>query len=117
MLPGEVGQRYRQELAIDAGCSSPLFNTWREDVKERSVAVANPYDYISNPLSSEFQLFLAILGKQWVSGDLLELIILEFQYRLHCDYHYTEEEAKRYAERIRNALTENRKSYVKDFMG
>jgi hypothetical protein len=117
MLPGQVGERYRQELSIDAGCSSSLFNTWRDDVRERSVAEAQPYDYLSNPLPPEFQLFLGVLGKQWISSDVLALTLYTFHVRLRSDLHYTEEEAARYIEYIDRLFNENRKSYVDDFMG
>lgn len=30
--PGELGEKYRKALSIGAGCSSPLFNTDRENI-------------------------------------------------------------------------------------
>jgi len=117
LLPGEVGERYRKELAINAGCSSSLFNTWREDVHKRSVTEASPYDHVSNPIPPDFQLFLGILANQWVSGDLLYLTALQLQERLEKDLHYTKEEAAEYIVHVLKIFNENRKSYVKDFMG
>lgn len=113
MIPGSVGEKYRQELSIGAGCSSSL-NTWRQDVRQRNTLAANP---VSNPIPSEFQLFLGVLGNQWVSGDLLALTIMAFQTRLQSDLHYSEEEAAEYVRFIERLFSENRKSYVKDFMG
>lgn len=113
MLPGAVGERYRNELSIGAGCCSSL-NTWRRDVRRRNVLEANP---MSNPLPSEFQLFLGVLGNQWITSDVLALTLYTLHTRLQSDLHYTEEEATRYIEHIERLFNENRRSYVKDFMG
>ena len=31
----ELAEKHHTDLAIDAGCSSTLFNEWREEIKER----------------------------------------------------------------------------------
>ena len=113
MLPGSVGERYRNELSIGAGCCSSL-NSWRRDVKRRDVVEGAQ---VSNPLPLEFQLFLGILGNQWISGDVLALTLMALRIRLQSDLCYTGEEAANYIKHIERLFNENRKSSIQDFMG
>ena len=71
-LPGPVGIAYREELHAGAGCCSNL-NTWRKDVRDRTAKTTEPLT-----LDPTFQLFLNVLGKQWIGGDMLALTMLGF---------------------------------------
>jgi len=112
-LPGSVGLAYRQELHAGEGCCSNL-NTWRTNVKNR-----HPVDNASLPLTIDpmFQLFLNCLGKEWMNGDVIVLLLSAFALKLINHMDMTEDEATRIANLVGQYMQNSRPSYMNDFMG
>lgn len=111
LIQGQLGEYYRKELYAGAGCCSGL-NSWRRDVKKRSIADVS-YD---NPLSMEFQIFLRCFASQFVGSDSIQLILAQFKHEL-IKRDYTEENANFFCSKIAHTISENRHSFMKDFMG
>jgi hypothetical protein len=108
---GEIGENYRKELYIGAGCCSGL-NTWRKDVKPR--LGENEPKYINiNPF---FKMFLHHLGGEWISGDKLWLILHAMESSLERDGH-KKEEIIQIISQIRYCLSSERSERIDKFMG
>lgn len=111
LISGQLGEYYRKELYAGEGCCSGL-NSWRRDVKERSIADVN-YD---NPLSMEFQIFLKCYASEFTSSDSIQLTIINFKHKL-LKRNYTEKNADFLCSQIAHTISQNRHSFMKDFMG
>ncbi len=110
MKPGEIGERYRKELSIGAGCSSAMFNDWRENIQDRTGRAKNE---IVN-MDKFFKLFLYNLGKQWISKDVIYLTVhgtIQDMARIGTPKEVVNEIVKE----INHILTENRSSYLDSF--
>lgn len=71
-LPGSIGEKYREELGVGAGCCSALFNTDRENIPEPAVPAPEP------KLDRQLRAFLHAMGRMGPfgpSGDLLWLVV------------------------------------------
>ena len=114
LCPGAIGERYRKELYAGVGCCSGL-NSWRLEVKERVSDKEASWGY-TNPVSNEFQLFLVSLGRQFLSGDLIALALLDFNNELQ-NLGYTESQALSMCKLVDHYIDQNRRSFQKEFMG
>lgn len=111
MIEGDIGFRYRQELSIGAGCCASMFNSWRDNIQDRTNKPKNKIIEIDR----EFKIFLHNLGRQWISKDILALTMMGFVgdlTRLGKD----EEEIIEIVKEINHILGEDRPSYLDSFM-
>jgi hypothetical protein len=115
--PGQIGERYRKELYAGAGCCAGL-NSWRKEVKERDPKEANRPKY--TPKTPEIppmmQLFLATLGRQFVSGDMIELTCLGWEEQLLKEG-YSADDADALKNLALHYIRANRSRFTEDFMG
>jgi len=112
-LPGTLGETYRKELYAGEGCCANL-NSWRrEPLKDRTV---NRVDTYTNPLPPIMQKFLACLGKQWMSSDVIVLAVFAFIEELKKDG-VTHEEAVLIGDKCISCIKENRSKMTEGFMG
>jgi len=109
-LPGEVGLAYRKELYAGEGCCQNL-NSWRLDVKRR-----DPEEAKLPTLDRTFQIFLHCLGREWISSDVYLLTLAAFTDEIE-ELGHTRQEAEGVARQIMFCLQNNRRSYLKEFMG
>jgi len=107
---------YRQELSVGAGCCMSLFNTWREDIRDRTKVVLE--GSLANPLPSMLQMFLKCLGAEssWMSPIILENTADRFKMELQLEG-YDEETAKVLVNWIWRCLHQNRSNMMDDMMG
>jgi len=110
-LPGNLGEIYRKELYAEEGCCMNL-NSWRKDVQKRREI---EWKHKGVVIPKIFQMFLASLGREWISQDALYLTVLRFQQDLIKDG-YVEAEAKEIGKLIAHYLKSNRPSMVESFM-
>ena len=119
LLPEPLGDRYRKELYVGAGCCCGL-NTWRKEVRERK-----PEELESWPVEKQappieippiMQTFLAAMGRQMLCGDLLWLTCHSWKHML-IKQGRTEEDAEALFNLALHYLTSNRDRFTKDFMG
>lgn len=118
MLPGALGERYREEIGAGAGCCCSL-NDWRKDVKKRDRSEANPppVKQLSEiPIPSEMQSFLACLGKAWISRDAMWLVCNAWKKELMSDG-LSQSEADAMSKLALNYMCQNKSSKVSDFIG
>lgn len=113
-LPGDLGFRYREELAIGTACSSSLFNDWRENVKDRTGAVEKKYKMVK--LDKYFKVFLHAVSKQWMSGDLKNLIVMMWSREL-IEAGVDPVTVEAMVREVHHIFKEGQPSYLKDFMG
>lgn len=105
---------YRQALYMGAGCSSAMFNEWRTDLKDRTkVLFDRPFQ---SPIPAIMQIFLRSLGRQFITGDCIELMLSDFNTSL-LKQDYEEETIRIYIKWIKKYITENRSSFSTEFMG
>lgn len=116
LIGGLVGSAYKKELYAGTGCSSSLFNSWREDVKNRTQDRINSLEYVS-PINQEFQIFLHCLGSQLISSDLLKLTTFRFVCELQELGYYDKPEAEKVGKIILSYLEDNKQTLFKDFIG
>ena len=113
VLPGLLGQGYRQELHCGAGCCSNL-NSWRQNVRKRS-RVTTEYSYLQIP--AMFQAFLKAYGAEpFVSGDATELLLASFKSNLETLEYYSEKEVDYIIGNVLHYITSNKSSMFKGFM-
>ena len=65
-----IGFKFAEELAIGAGCCSPLCNTWRQDVHNRIEPEPLAYQ-----LGAEAQAIISAFARDWITGDQLWLAL------------------------------------------
>jgi len=107
-LPGDMGRRYRTELAVGSGCCASL-NSWRnETLIDRTLTKTGVVG-----LDPVFQLFLGSLGRQMLSGDAL---VRGFTGEM-IDRGYSKFEAKSIAARVFQCVKEQRSLFDETFMG
>lgn len=113
LIPGPIGAGYRKELYAGAGCCCSL-NSWRKDVKKRDV---DKNTINENPLPKIFQMFLACLGAQFMSGDVIYLTTKQFCHMLVEHEGYTKDDANKIGSFIMKTFKENRHGFMEGFMG
>lgn len=111
-MSGQQGIDYRAELFINTGCSSSLFNDWREDIHDRTFNKV----YKQVKMDKYFKLFIYALSKQWMSGDVLALTIGHWIMKLR-EEGVDESIIEGLVGEIQYIFGENRASYLKDFLG
>ena len=112
MIDGDIGFRYKLELSIGAGCCASMFNSWRDNIQDRTNKPKNKIIEIDK----YFKLFLYNLGKQWISGDVKALTIMGFISDLERQ-EVNSEEIKEIVKEVVHILKENRSSYLENFLG
>ena len=113
MIPVGVGAEYRKELYANTGCSSAMFNEWRQNVRNRD-DYKDPNKGIR--LSSDLRTFLHCLGREMVSGDVLYMTCNNW-YKKLLNEGNTEREAKIKADLAMHYMKEERSKQTKEFMG
>ena len=111
-LPEPLGESYRKELYANTGCCSGL-NSWRNDVKNRHHNISDPYQ---NPIPQMLQIFLKCWAREFISSDVIVLVLSSFIEDLK-KANYSEKEIELIKPRILHYVKENRQSYIKEFMG
>ena len=112
-IPGLVGEGYRQELYTGEGCCMNL-NSWR---REKLVDRTKKQMYGDVVIPKLMQQFLVILGKQWISSDVLMLTATGFMGHLIEVENMEEEKAKFIANKCISLMKESRSSSTENFMG
>lgn len=112
-FPGPLGDLYKEELYIGAGCCSNL-NSWRKDVKNRH---PKKEEKEKLKLSSEFQIFLKCLSCNCISSDLISLTISHFTSELVNQGKYSKEDAEILGNLIKYYFQGHRNSFMEEFMG
>ncbi len=117
LVGGLVGAAYKKELAAGTGCSSALFNSWRNNIKNRIPDKIDSPDYTS-PINREFQIFLRCLGSEpFISSDTFKLATTSFVRELQKLGYYDKPEAEKVGKIILSYIENNRRSLFKDFTG
>jgi len=112
---GILGETYREELAVGAGCCMSLFNEWRENLQDRTKVVLE--DSLVNPLPSIFQMFLKCLGaERMLSPDLMSFVFSRFVMELQLDGR-DEKTAKVVARWAYRCMHQNHDGSMDSFMG
>lgn len=111
-MEGQLGANYRKELFAGEGCCANL-NSWRRDIRNR-VEVKVEEEPVRVP--AEMQIFMRVLGGEFISGDVMSLTMMNFKHLL-VEHGYTEERAVAYTNECVHWFNQNRRSYMKDFMG
>lgn len=112
-LPDPLGFEFRQELYAGEGCCASLFNSWRDELKDRRPPKKKE---VVNPISPEFQDFLYALGSEWISGDVIYLMCYKFK-DLLIKRGYSKEDADIVMKKAMYYIRENRSKKVVNFMG
>ena len=112
-IAGLVGEGYREELAAGEGCCSSL-NSWRQDVKPRNTFDAR---HQLPPLSTEFQVFLKCWASEFISVDMIRLVLAKMKKALIEQQNYSEVDAAVTIHQIMHYIESNRHSFMKEFMG
>jgi len=115
LLPGELGRIYRKELHAGTGCSSSLFNSWRENIKRRDEELIEKLS-VSSLIDQKFQIFLRCLGSQFISKNLIELTVSNFIIELERSG-YEKSQAESIGKNVLTYIRNNRPSFLSDFMG
>jgi len=111
--PGALGEQYRKELHAGARCCAGL-NSWkREPLINR---VPQPKTSEQNPIPPIMQKFLAALGREHISGDVMYLVISCFCGTLIKDG-MSKESAEDIGKRCMYYLKQHRSSFMQEFMG
>lgn len=113
LFPGPLGEEYRKELHAGAGCSSTLFNDWRDDVKERDLIDRNS-DW--NPIDPVFQTFIKCLSNNFITSDTIFLTLSQMKADLK-NKTYTDREIEHISKSIIHMFKQNKNSYAEEFMG
>ena len=112
IIPGLIGEGYRQELHAGAGCCCGM-NTWRKDVKKRTGIEASTN---LNPLPKLLQIFIKCLALENISSDVMFLLLGRMKINLKNDG-YSSEEINTILKNIIHSFQGNRNSFQKEFMG
>lgn len=83
-LPRAVGEAFREELCINAGCCSNL-NSWRrEPLQNRTLIKKVTSLSIQSDIDKYFQIFLSCCGTPFLlTEDTLFLLLNHFKYKLN----------------------------------
>ena len=98
-IAGKLGAKYRAELYIGEGCCCGL-NSDRQNIPPPAKAV-------TNVLSHEIQVLLSAIAKEWISGDVLYLILLRCKKELGEDW----------AKAAAHLIDQQRSTMTENFMG
>jgi hypothetical protein len=97
-----VGPKHREELAIGAGCCSPMFNQDRINIPS-----PKEEDKIYT-LSHEAQVIISAFAKEWISSDVLSLAMMSAAETL---------KDPRFYDAAMILIKEQRSSFMEGFMG
>jgi len=111
LLPGKLGEIYREELCAGAGCCSNL-NTWRKEIKNRLEPDVSPPVVLDKYL----QIFLNCLGGQFMGMDGVYLAIMQLSQVLLKEG-VPEDTVNQISQTMMHYLKGNRRSMMKDFFG
>jgi len=112
LLPNPLGEQFKSELYAGAGCCSGL-NSWRhEPLQNRLEQKKDPVSQIS-PM---FQIFLYCLGRGFISGDLIFLVLQAFRNEM-LKRGETEPYVNAIVLQIKHYLANARTQSIDDFMG
>lgn len=111
LIPGPVGDGYREELYAGAGCCCGL-NSWRKDIRKRT---GKKSDHI-NPLPLLMQKFIGCMAKEYISDNTVYFVISRLRESLKDD-NYSIDEINAITQNIVRIFQENRGSFTKEFMG
>ncbi len=114
-LPGIIGERYRKELYAGEGCCAGI-NSWRTEKLQNRIKRTTCVDNAKNAVPGIMQKFLAALGKQMISGDVIHLTTMHFVHELQKDG-ICEQDAIAIGNRCIEYIRSNRSSFNTDFMG
>jgi hypothetical protein len=115
-IPGPLGECYRKEFYIGAGCCSGL-NSWREEPLQNRVFIHQRQKELQSSIDPYFQVFLTCLGSPFtMTNDSLALLILQFQYRL-IKHGISEDEIDRIIAQVTNYIYNNKNNTFRDFTG
>ena len=115
-LDGNLGFKYRKEIYANEGCCSSL-NSWRKDVKERNLESEEESKVPNIP--PMMQRFIGSIAQDpfLISGDAIFLMCNRFKHQLMKLDGWTEDAAHEAMKNVHHIMTENRPSFVKEFMG
>lgn len=113
LLKGDLGLRYREELAIGTACSSTLLNDWRENIQDRTGATEKKFKIVE--MDRYFKLFVHSLSKQFMSGELKYMIVMMWA-RDMIKIGVEEVTVQAMVKEINHIITEGSPSYLKGFM-
>lgn len=108
-----------KELSIGEGCCSPL-NSWRKEIKNRipeKLAYVNSKNINKINFDKFFQEFVFILGKQWLSGDVVALTLAAYKRSIIEKFGISDRDASQLCKRIHHIMREQQSSFVKGFIG
>ncbi len=112
LLPGKLGEVYREELCAGAGCCSNL-NSWRsEPIKNRLEPDVPPPVVLDRNL----QIFLNCLGRQFMLMDGVYLAIMQMS-QILLKEGVPENKVNQISSMMMYCLKENRVSKMTDFFG
>ena len=104
--PHRLGESYREELSVGAGCCSPLFN---EDRKNIPPPQKNEMEEMTYTLPKEVQVLVSALAQEWVTSDLLFLTFKRATHMLGGD--------DRFFVACMQIAQQQRASHIERFMG
>jgi len=112
LLPGKIGEKYKEELYAGEGCCSSL-NSWRNDIKNRTpIEVKHHF----KSLDKVFQMFLKSFSKQFISGDSIVLTVLDFENEMRKDG-LSEEEIINIKKSVIYHISNSRSNKYDSFLG
>jgi hypothetical protein len=100
-LPGALGERYREELSVGAGCCMSMFNSDRENIPPPAEPMPEKV------MERQCRVLLRHLSRQFISGDAFWLAINAASQDL----------GEQWKEEALRAVGEERPRMNKDFMG
>lgn len=109
---GPHATQYKKDLNAGTGCSSTLFNDWREDVKERDLIDRNS-DW--NPIDPVLQTFIKCLSNNFITNDTILLTLSQMKADLK-NKTYTDREIEHISKSIIHMFKQNKNSYMEEFM-
>lgn len=111
-ISGPLGEQYRKELYAGEGCCCSL-NSWRQDVKQRCVDLDRTN---FNPLPELMQMFIVCAAQEFMSGDVIALLLNRFKLKLERKG-YEEAEIDNIIKACMYTFKQNRSGFMTEFMG
>ena len=110
-LPNQQGFDYKKELYAGEGCCCNL-NDWRRDVKDRT---SEEKFEIFN-IDPIFQVFLHYLGREFISSDVMFMVLDNMMETLQ-EKGWTKENSKKVVRIIMHNFKQNRSKFQENFIG
>ena len=116
-LPGILGEEFKKELYIGQGCCSSL-NSWRKEPnRNRIIEKIKEIEINKVEVPLVFQEWCNIMGKQFMSGDLIALMLINFKNVMIKKHNWSEEYTNAYAEKLSNYIHQQRSTFAEQFLG